>query len=276
MLFNLHTHCNFCDGAGEPEEYVTEALKKGFFALGLSSHAPIPFAADWTLNPGNKKEYYRTIDLLKDKYKNSIQIYKGLEIDYFQGDDRNAFLEDDLDYTIGSIHFINKEGKKEYYSVDGSLKDFEKALNICSDRSIKKLVRRYYELLLEMLGKNRFGILGHLDIVKKHNLHNRYFNEQEHWYADLVKDVIKMAAEYDVVVEVNTGGIARGYTEEVYPSPWIIRECQKRGVPVTLCSDAHSPDALDFYFAEAKSIIKSAGYDEIWGIKNKEWINMKI
>ncbi len=36
-LFNLHTHCHFCDGKAEPEAYVTEAITQGFHTLGFSS-----------------------------------------------------------------------------------------------------------------------------------------------------------------------------------------------------------------------------------------------
>jgi len=28
-LFNLHTHSNFCDGSGDPEEYVISAMNAG-------------------------------------------------------------------------------------------------------------------------------------------------------------------------------------------------------------------------------------------------------
>ena len=51
---------------------------------------------------------------------------------------------------------------------------------------------------------------------------------------------------------------------------------QKWEIPVTLSSDAHSPQDIDFYFAEAKKIIKSASYSEIWGIQDGKWVSIKI
>ncbi|HHU31330.1 MAG: histidinol-phosphatase HisJ [Zhaonellaceae bacterium] len=276
MLFNLHTHCNFCDGAGNPEEYVKQALAKGFSVLGFSCHGPAPFTTGWTMEYENTEDYLKTVDSLKTAYKQELQIYKGMEIDYFQGDTRQIFTKYELDYIIGSVHFINAEGENKYYSIDGSLEAFEQTLKMCSDSSIEKLVRRYYELLVEMLAKRRFDILGHLDLVKKNNFKNRFFNEQEKWYISLVKDVVEKIARYNVIVEINTGGIARGYMNEVYPSEWIIRECKKWEIPVTLSSDAHSPQDIDFYFAEAKKIIKSASYSEIWGIQDGKWVSIKI
>jgi len=276
MLSNLHTHCGFCDGVGNPEEYVVKALEKGFYALGFSSHGPAHFSTGWTMSDKTAEEYLKTIDELKNRYKNTIQIYKGMEIDYFPGDTRNIFLRYDLDYIIGSIHFINTPGESEFFSIDGSMEAFEKTLNVCAGSDIKKVVYRYYETVLEMLQKNRFDILGHLDIVKKNNTGNRFFNENEKWYVDLVKKIVEKISQHKVIVEVNTGGVARGYTDEIYPSEWIIRECRKWDIPITLTSDAHRPENIDFYFDEAKRIIKSAGYNEIWEIDDGKWVCRKI
>ena len=74
-LANYHTHCYLCDGEGEPEQYVEEAIKKGFIALGFSSHAPIPIPNDWTLRQSTLSTYKNRIEKLKRVYKNRIQIY---------------------------------------------------------------------------------------------------------------------------------------------------------------------------------------------------------
>ena len=139
MLFNLHTHCNFCDGAGNPEEYVKQALAKGFSVLGFSCHGPAPFTTGWTMEYENTEDYLKTVDSLKTAYKQELQIYKGMEIDYFQGDTRQIFTKYELDYIIGSVHFINAEGENKYYSIDGSLEAFEQTLKMCSDSSIENL-----------------------------------------------------------------------------------------------------------------------------------------
>lgn len=276
MLSNFHTHCSFCHGAGHPEEYVKKALNKGFSGLGFSCHGPAPIITGWSMSEEDTEEYLRTIDYLKVHYKNDIQIYKGMEIDYFSGDTRNVFRRYKLDYNIGSIHYINAAAGREYFSIDGSVDAFEEALNIFSGSRIEELVRRYYEIVLEMLQYNRIDILGHLDLVKKNNIDNRFFNEKEKWYVDLVKNVVEEISKHSVIVEVNTGGIARGYTYDSYPSEWIIRECKNWEIPITLSSDAHSPEDLDYYFKEAKEIIKSAGYNEIWELNDGKWISKRI
>ncbi len=40
---NYHSHCSFCDGKAPMEEFIREAIRQGFTAYGVSSHAPLPF-----------------------------------------------------------------------------------------------------------------------------------------------------------------------------------------------------------------------------------------
>ena len=50
------------------------------------------------------------------------------------------------------------------------------------------------------------------------------------------------------VVEVNTGGISRGWMEDAYPSPAFRALLRARGVRFVLSSDAHAAEAIDCAF----------------------------
>ena len=50
------------------------------------------------------------------------------------------------------------------------------------------------------------------------------------------------------IVEVNTGGISRGWIDDAYPSPFFRDLLRERGVRFILSSDAHSATALDCAF----------------------------
>lgn len=276
MSSNYHTHCRFCDGIGEPEEYIEQAMKKNVSALGFSCHGPAPFQTGWTMSDEAADKYLAAIDRLKDRYQNRIELYKGMEIDYFAGDTRNIFRKYTLDYIIGAIHYVSGDTGGKYYSIDGDRDAFEETLNIGSGSSMKKLAFRYYETLLDMLQHNRIDILAHFDLLKKNNAGQQYFSEKEPWYIHLVKDVLQKVSRYPVLIEVNTGGIARGFMENIYPSEWIIRECKKLDIPIILNSDAHLPENIDFYFDEAKEIIKASGYTELWELHNGRWGSVKI
>lgn len=136
---------------------------------------------------------------------------------------------------------------------------------------MRALIEKYYRLLAEMLWERPPSILGHLDVLKKNNTGSRFFNENESWYRKAVEEVLDAVAQQQVIVEVNTGGIARGYTDEMYPSDWILARMRERDIPVVLNSDAHRPDMIDAYYPQAAEKLKAVGYtrqkillDNIW------------
>ena len=72
MKCNFHTHTNYCDGKDAPEELVKAALKKGFFALGFSSHSYTEMDKSFALSPQKAEKYRAEIAELKEKYKDKI------------------------------------------------------------------------------------------------------------------------------------------------------------------------------------------------------------
>ena len=259
MITNYHTHCAFCDGKLMPEDYVLSAVKKGFTSIGFTSHAPVLFETDWTMKPTNLPIYIDLINSLKGKYKNEIQIYTGLETDYYPGckDYRDY---PGVDYTIGAIHFIYDEKNRKYMALDGSIDEFIETLDITFNGDIQALVETYYDLLREMLKTHTPDILAHLDVIKKNNINNQFFIETDSWYRKQVEELLKIIKKNNVIVEVNTGGISRGYTTDVYPSSWILRLMKQMDIPLVLNSDAHHPDWIDTYYNNALDIIKKSGY----------------
>ncbi|MDF2546933.1 MAG: hisK [Anaerosolibacter sp.] len=275
-LSNYHMHCDFCDGIGEARDYVEEAIKKGFKVIGFSSHAPIPFDSVWTMQEENVVKYLDTIRKLEIEYKDRIEIYTGLEIDYFDGDVRDIFNLYDIDYHIGSVHFFSDHCNDTYYSVDGSDDDFKRTLNEYFDGDIKRLVCAYYKQLIKMIELHQPDVLGHLDVVKKNNGDGRYFSEQEQWYIDQVDILLDVVKQYGTIVEVNTGGITRGYIKEPYPSKWILKACKEKGIDVMVNSDAHSVKYIDGCFDLAYSYLKEVGYREVVILNNGIWEKVGI
>lgn len=61
-LTNYHSHCSLCDGRAPMEDFVREAVRRGFASYGISSHAPLPFPAVWTLDRGDVTTYLSEIE----------------------------------------------------------------------------------------------------------------------------------------------------------------------------------------------------------------------
>jgi histidinol-phosphatase (PHP family) len=141
---------------------------------------------------------------------------------------------------------------------------------------VRLFVETFYKYVEELLGFLRPTVLGHLDLIKKNNPGGLYFKESAPWYRGAIERLIPAIKASGAIVEVNTGGLARKKTAEVYPSPWIVRLLQEAQVPIMLNSDAHSPENLDAYYDVGIRVILEAGYDEIMNLHGGSWVGEKI
>ena len=271
---NYHTHSLYCDGKAEPEAYLLKAIEKGFPAIGYSSHAPLPFTTSWNLKQERLQEYLAEINRLKEKYKAIIQVYTGLEIDYIGGlwGFHNPFFRDlKLDYTIGSVHFMEPFSAGIPWTIDGSSDEFFKGFESAYNNDTRKLATRYYELVREMIVKDHPTIIGHLDKIKMHNRHRTYLNEEEGWYRNCVEDTLDLIAERGCMVEINTRGIYRYGQPDLYPGTWILERIYRKKIPVMINADAHLPDEIDSGYVYAAGILKSIGFGSLRILWKNRW-----
>ena len=266
MLFNLHTHTNFCDGSDHPEEYIKVAIEKGLKILGFSSHAPVPFENKFAIkNKAGLTDYCTSILELKEKYKEQIEVYLGLEFDYIPGI-THAFdtvkLKHKLDYTIGAIHHVKSENG--LWFIDGPFNErYENGLRDFFNGDIKKAVSTYFKQINEMITNEKPDIIAHFDKIKMHN-RGRFFTEDERWYKDLVHETIELLHENDTIVEINTRGIYRKRSESFFPGNWIVKLLKEKGIRITISSDAHKPDEITLLLTEANMVAKEVGYNEVY------------
>ncbi len=271
----FHTHSHFDDGQEELESYVKAALEKNFQVFGFSAHAPINIESTWNMRQDRLDEYVDTTKLLKEKYKNSIELYTGLEADYYDGctDWRK---KRGIDYTIGAVHFLINENSGEYMPLDGSRKEFESTLDDGFDNDIHALFRAYFAQIREMLMKMTPNIVAHLDIIRKNNLNNAFFDEEDNIYREEVIKTLDIISLTNTIVEVNTGGISRGYVKTPYPSVWVLEACRDMDIPIMLNSDSHHPNNIDFYFDEAHAMLKSIGINKQRILYKNEWCDVGL
>ena len=275
-ITNYHTHTAFCDGQGEPEEYVLESINCGLQAIGFSSHAPVPFTNNWALQARQIDEYCRTVNSLKKKYAGLIQIYLGMEIDYLpQMCYRlSDFEELNLDYTIGSVHFCPEPVAGKFLSVNASEDNIVRLIDFKG--SVEEFVGSYYESVRNMVRILKPNIIGHLDLIKKYNHEDKYFSESHGWYQDEILNTLKVISEYGAILEINTSGLYRGEVQEFYPSKWVLQEARNFEVPVMINSDAHSPEAVNAKFSEAKKALLEAGYTEQMILLDHTWKSKRL
>jgi histidinol-phosphatase (PHP family) len=270
---NYHTHTKFCDGTSEPEEYVRAAIDLGFDALGFSGHAPVPFVNRWSIKPEMLDDYVSIILLLKEKYHRQIEIHLALEIDYIPGlstDIKKFKKKYSLDYTIGGIHLVKAPHSEKLWFIDGSPEGYDVGLIEVFEMDICKAVGCYFTQLWEMITEQKPDIIAHFDKIKMNN-RGLYFSTDENWYRNYIHETIRIIAYSGQIVEVNTRGIYKKRSEELYPSIWILEELLKLNVPVIVSTDAHKPEELSLQMPETLQILKDIGYRETMVLTSKGW-----
>jgi histidinol-phosphatase (PHP family) len=239
-------------------------------SIGFSSHAPVPFPVTWTMKKDDLPKYLTDIEALKKDFP-TLQLYNGLEIDFVPGKVAPADFQQLLDYTIGSIHFVDFFPDGKPWEIDGSPIVFKDGLNKIFKNSFKDAVSRYFELTREMIDTSCPTIVGHLDKIKIQNHDGEFFSESDPWYQQQMIETLNKIADSGAIVEINTRGIYQKKSHTTYPSPWVIELMRLRHIPVTINSDAHHPDDLINQFEETASLLYTLGYRKISILRDGSW-----
>lgn len=283
MLTNYHTHCDFCDGKASAATMASAAKEAGFSILGFSSHAPLPFSNGCNMDLGRLPEYIDTVRSLARHHAPGMTVLAGLEIDYIEGlcgatDGR--FAPFGLDYALGSAHYVRPRGvepqgfataepkgfapaEPQGFAVDEPQADFDAHLASVYGGDAEALVDDYYAAVAAMARAGGFDMLGHLDLVRKNNGGQRWFSETSERYRAAAMKAVEAIAGTGIIVEINTGGMARGKTDSPYPAVWILRELRARGVEVCINADAHAPGHLSAYRDAGVRAARDAGYETL-------------
>jgi histidinol-phosphatase (PHP family) len=271
---NYHSHNNYCDGSEEPVKYAEEAVRLGLAAYGFSSHAPVGFETNWCLSDFELERYLKVIKNIKEQYNSRIQIYLGLEVDFipgFAGRSKHLVKNTQLDYFIGSVHFVDQFADGTCWNIDTSYELFLKGLDEIFKDDFRKAATRFFEITRQMLEEDKPDIIGHLDKIKIYNKIGNFFNENEKWYQDQVELTIDTIKRMGGIVEINTRGYYKYQQPDLYPGFWIIEKLAKKGIPLMINSDAHTPAEIIGGLAYAALKLKSLAINEVYALFNNKW-----
>jgi histidinol-phosphatase (PHP family) len=280
QLINFHIHSTGSDGRLIPEEVVRAAIENKLDYICFTDHYIQPTGVDpaWDTHHFFSKEYVEEIARLKEKYKDKIDISFGAEFDWLEGHKdwtKKELKKYNFDYVMGSLHNIFYQG--EYVGFECGKEG--KPLFIQESKKfggIQEFVSSYYQQVRNMINSKLFDCVGHFDIIKMYNADFSLFSEKSDWYRKEVIETLDMVAKSKMALEINVSGF-RKTTGIQYPSLWILKEANKRKIPLTFGTDAHhNSEQLIQYLDKAHELAKQAGYDKIVRFKARKMIRMKI
>ena len=257
MRIDLHNHTTLCNHAsGTMEEYIQKAIKQNIKIFGFSEHAPMEFDKKYRMSLNQMEEYEKAIKELGQKYSDKITLLKGYEVDFLP-----QFLEEDVlnakvDYLIGSIHFLPK---------DGNLWGFDNPEFIggYKDVDIDKLWEDYFNAIEAMAKSGYFQIVGHLDLLKVFGFRPKKDIRL------LAKNALKAIKKANMAVEISSARL-RKPVQEAYPSKELLEEVKALEIPITFASDAHTPDQVGANMDKIETVAKEIGFDKVAIFRQKE------
>ena len=262
LLQNLHIHSTYADGKDSPEEIVLKAIEKGFTSIGFSEHTYMDFSDyPFQMTIEEMYNYKSEIDSLKEKYKKQIEIFCGLEYDLF-----SEVSTKDFDYIIGSVHYLDFNGKK--LGFDRGVEEVKEFVNNNFNGNGLEFAKKYFETLLLLPQKLKVDILGHFDILTKTNELISIIDTSSKEYLNYGYEAIHNLKGKIPLFEVNTGAIARGYRTTPYPQIEFLKEFKESGFGAIITSDCHNKEFIDCYYTKAKELLLNAGFNSQWVLTN--------
>lgn len=257
MIVDLHNHTPLCNHAeGTIEEYVQEAIDAGTKVFGFSDHAPMDFDPQYRMKFEEMQQYEKDVLTAQKKYKNEIKILLGYEVDYLPGHMDSRILEADVDYLIGSVHFIEGWGF-----------DNPEFIGKWESQDIDEIWKKYFDTIEDMAKSKLFNIVGHLDLIKVFKFMPKgNISKMAHKALLAIKNA-------DMVLELNVAGFRKD-VKESYPSASLLKDAYALNIPITFASDAHKPEQVGLFHDEIVQLAKEVGYRECIYFKNKKKIRV--
>ena len=246
MIADLHNHTVLCNHAeGSMKEYIEKAIEKKVEYFGFSDHAPMDFDKKYRMDFKDMKKYEKDVYSLKETYKeDKIEILLGYEVDFLPGFMDERVLKADVDYLIGSVHFLNGWGF-----------DNPEFIGEYKNKDIDKIWEDYFEAITKLAKSGLFDIVGHIDLIKVFN----FLPKKD--IKLIAKDAIKAIKKADMVIELNTAGYKKP-VNELYPSKDILELIKEYDIPITFGSDAHKPDEICKYEDKLLEAIKEFSFEK--------------
>jgi len=261
------------------DEYVSAAAANGVEGIAITEHlfrfreAYDLLAGWWDQDPNPAlavmvKQYWDDhvnlilsdyVALVEQAKADGLPVALGMEMDWIPGkaDQLRELLSPySWDIVLGSVHWIGAFGFDDA--------DF---LEEWSRRDVDSVFREYAQLIGELADSGLADVLAHPDLPK-------LFGHKPADAGEFHGALIAAATRGGCALEINTNGLRK--PGGIYPDLALLRAAQTAGLPVTLASDAHSPERVGADFGFAADHARTAGYSEFSYYRARERLTARL
>lgn len=242
-MFDFHTHSTVSfDGRGRPEEMVRAAQSAGLREICFTDHIDYDIHSAPNAMAFDTAVYNAAYDHLEAE---NLKIRFGMEYG-LRPHNQEQFLKDlqrrPFDFVLGSVHFV---GDLDVYYAE-----------FWKDKSVAEAERQFLEETLTCVqAHDQFDVLAHLTFLSKSPYNTAHTRLEYSPHQEIVDEILRALVKKGKGLELNTSGMDRcgGYLPT---ADFFRRFKQLGGEIVTVGSDAHAPDRVGQYTADACTILK--------------------
>lgn len=267
-----HNHTTFCDGKATPAAMAAAAYARGFTDFGFSGHSHTHYAQQPNYGVKDENAYVAYLRALRQEYADRMNIAIGMEQDYYAPVQNRAAL----DFLIGAVHDFYDPAQNRYYWVDGDAETLQACKANLFGGDGLAMAKAFYALTAKNVLENRPDVIAHFDLIVKNNAGDAFFDEEAPAYRAAALEALHACMETGAVFELNTGGMFRGYRNTPYPARFLLEELRRCGARVMVNADAHTPEAVDFWFAEAVELLKEVGFSAAVVLQNGKFVQKSL
>jgi histidinol-phosphatase (PHP family) len=237
IMLDYHLHTRLCKHAtGEIGDYIETAIQSGLKEICFTDHIPLPLDFDCAhrMTRNEMDLYLKWIERARIDYP-QIEILTGIEADYYEGFENylDQFLASyNFDIVIMSVHYVKQ------WSDGNWVFNYH-----FPDKTISRVYEEYLDTMIKGIKTGLFDIAGHVDIIKRNRISLLKVLPEK------VAEVLGALKKANMAIEINSSGFRKD-AGECYPGVDWLSEIRKVDLPVTVGSDAHSPEQVAFRFDE--------------------------
>ena len=197
---DFHTHTTFSHGTGSVEDNVRAAIDRNLSEIAIADHS----VGHNAYGVRDIEAYLREIDNIKIKYKDTIKVKSGLELNLLSDSgelDLPKGYEDCFDILIFGYHkFVRYKGLSNAMHYLPPVSDSEKSIA----RNTKAYINALERYKIDIISHPGYGLpINKIEVAKTAAKRNTYM-EINNKHPEFTADELKICAEIGVKFSVNS------------------------------------------------------------------------
>ena len=266
---DCHIHSTLCGHAKHTLEEMLEAIRvSGLYGAIFTEHLPLPKEIDpqreVSMYPDALVPYVETLREAQAQFEHvrnkggAPRLIVGAEADWLYHDPEWSIQSVEearqagADVILGSVHMLGviKPGEDllgHWFFDDPA----QESIDLWRKSKVEDVWDLYFTEWIKAVKTGAYDVMAHPDLPKKFGFVPK---DPREYYTQAAAAI----AEAGILCELSTGGL-RKPCKELYPSQDFLKELVRRGVGITLGSDAHSAGEIGYGFDYATQQLIKAG-----------------